>query len=182
MQPQIEGCNALTADVLAWMSVEIVIWPQKYALLLLCPRGAVAVDQAFPRGLDGVGRCGMRRARLDGTAALRGLAIGALHEWTVQARIQWLGVAGLGLLALPEPVNLAEGAENTGAVLETVGIRVEDAVRAGAGRNGVGRGEGVVWRRHGLEGRVVVETHSLNHGAWLEQGARVRAQRRRLCR
>lgn len=81
-------------------------------------------------------------------------------------------MAGLGLLALPQPVNLAERAENTGAVLEGIRIRIEDAGRAGAGWDGVGRGEGVVCRRHGLERRrVAVETHSLDNGACLDSGA-----------
>jgi hypothetical protein len=137
--------------------VQVVIRPQQYALLLLGPRRAIAVYQVLADVLGVLRRRRYRRrvlgARLQTRGALRmrhgvRLRTRAVPDVRVQSL---LGVARLALLALAHPVDFAERAQDAGAVLGDGGA-VEDAGGACAGRDGVGRCEGVRGRR-GRRGR-----------------------------
>lgn len=64
-------------------------------------------------------------------------------------------MARLAFLALAQPINLAQGTQDAGSGRllggTRVRVQVEDARGACAGRDGVGRGERVIWGsgRHG---------------------------------
>lgn len=151
-EPQIERRYALAANVFARMRLEIVVRPQQYALLLRRPRDAIAVDQLLADILRRIARRRYRRGvvRADLETARAGVCVWCMRH-AVRSRIlfpcsfaQRL-VTRLGLLALAHPRDFAQGAQHTSPVVEAVAI--QDARRARAGRNGVGRCERV--RRHG---------------------------------
>lgn len=74
-----------------------------------------------------------------------------MYRRLLQMRIQRLrAVARLALLALPQPVDLAQRSQHAAPVVHAVPVQsIQNARGAGAGRNSVGRGEGVGGCRHG---------------------------------
>lgn len=120
------------------MRLEVIIRPQQYALLLQRPRRAIPVYQILAYILCSV--AGRRYRRRVVCADLQTAGVCVWHR---------VLVTRLGLLALAHPRDFAQGAQHTGSVVEAVAIQL--ACRARAGRNGVGRCEGV--RRHRVGGK-----------------------------
>lgn len=171
------------------MPIQVIIGTQQYSLLLWRPRGTIPIYQVLAYSFGLVRRRGERRGVGRGGFKAPGSTCRGLHGFsrrmvgrlgrhvvgnrreragervghlaTVEMGVQrFCRMACFALLALAQPVNLAQRTQHAGSVVDAVAVQVEDAAGAGAGRDGIWRGEGVVGRRrhHGWDPlRAVLE-------------------------
>lgn len=85
------------------------------------------------------------RFRVHGASLWPDVCVSPLLEMCIQ---RLCGVGDLALLALAQPVDLAQRSQHARAVVDA--IPIQDARRAGAGWDGVGRGEGMRGDGHRL--------------------------------